>query len=49
MSMRERKVSARLSVNIQGIALEIQRWMGCWRLTLSPFSRCLPVRDFRIA
>ena len=24
MSMRERKVSARLSVNIQGIALEIQ-------------------------
>lgn len=47
MTKRNRKVNARLSLNIQGIALEIQRWMGFWSFTLIPFNRCLPVVDIK--
>lgn len=32
MNMRSREVNAGLSLNIQEVASEIQRWKGFWRL-----------------
>lgn len=49
MNMRTRGVNAGVSLNIQEVASEMQRWKGFWRLTclLSTGQAVLPVEILR--